>query len=132
MNDNKKYTLNLNRIIFLLLFAASITMSLIIYGERDAFSVHAIDHTFQYQAITSNELPEDNEIYNNTLIIPSISKNDKSGILYKTCYNLLLAAIIGSLYFFEFLLFVIIIYFITFQKLPNDWTLINLKIRLND
>jgi hypothetical protein len=135
LNCRKKaisYVMNISIIIILAMF---ITMHAFFYGSSDILNLH--DETTAYEGMEITELEAD-EVETDNIISAStlkygISKGNSADTTEKTTSIITYASYPSSIAFNTILIIAFIIFCLSlFKILPDDWTLINQKVRLDD
>ena len=125
---------NILLIIAIILFGVSITMYALLYGNYGAFNIYSASTAVEVKAVVESELEEaetDNIITNAvTNVVHRIYKVTTSSKVISIFSN----AVISNSLYFQPILFIILMLLCSnlFIPLPDDWTLLNQKVRLND
>jgi len=133
-NSRKKSITNIINISIIMLLTTLITMHALLYGNCEDLNLY--DKTITYEVKAGTELAI--EKANDYFISANTSKSDmfeinKADNAKKIPSIIAYAAIPNSICFNTILLVIFIIFCLTsFKFLPDDWTLINQKVRLDD
>lgn len=129
--------INISNIVFviaILLFGVSITMYALLYGNYGAFNICSVSTAAEVKAVVGCEIDEadTNHVITETVthVIHQLYKAGSSSKVIK----LLSYAVISNNFYLQPILFVILIILCSnlFISLPDDWTLLGQKVRLND
>lgn len=134
--NNKKFYLSHILIFFImLLFATGLTMNVFFCGNYNLYELFDHATVIETRAISenvvSNENDDDTPHFKAFLL--SVNKSHTETITKNLWPRPIIAAIPQSFRLFLFIMLVFLYFFSTlFRLLPDDWTLINQKVRLDD
>ncbi|MHB8131729.1 MAG: hypothetical protein ACYDEX_22355 [Mobilitalea sp.] len=126
--------LNIIFIIAIILFGVSFTMYALLNGNYDEFNICSVSTATEVKAVVECEINEadTNHLITDTVthVVHQIYKVASSSKVLKLLSN----AVISNNFYLQPILFIILIIFCSnlFISLPDDWTLLGQKVRLND
>lgn len=133
INNSKNRLSHIIALFVMLLFTMCLTMNVLLGGNYNLYE--SLDNTTVIETWTISESVAANQDSDNTTDIKSLFLNNNSHtetITKNICPISIIAAIPKGFSLFPFLVIVFLfIFLILFILLPNSWTLINQKIRLD-
>ena len=136
INNKKNYLPHIRVYFVMFLFAMCLTMN-VLFGSAAYNLYELLDNTAVVRAWETSESIVDNEGGDNTTS-PKVSFLDKNKLNHETiskniCPLSIIAAIPKGMSLYLFLIIVTLLFFLTlFIVLPDEWTLVNQKVRLDN
>lgn len=131
--NNKKHYLSQIRVSFcMLLFAMCLTMNVFFCGTYNLYEL--LDNTAAIETQVISESVMTNEDGDNTACLNTLflNKNKSDNTIAKSISPILITAAVPKVISLSFFLIIVFLFLPLFILLPDDWTLVDQKVRLDN